>query len=588
MPDPETPPQGEVPEIADAEVRTRGGISIVWLVPIVAAATAGWLIFTTLAEKGPTITIRFDTAEGLEAGKTKVKYKDVEVGLVEEVRLSDDLSNIIVRAEMKKGVEAHLTDKTRFWVLRPRLTATGVSGLGTLVSGVYIEADLAPGGRRDDFVGLEEPPLVRSGEAGREYVLSAASLGSISRGSPISFRGIAVGEVQGYELAADNRHVELNIFIKAPHDKIVRPGTRFWNASGIDATLDADGVRVAMESVQSLLIGGIAFETPPAAMISEPSPAGTRFELFEDYELQREERYRERTTFVSYFEGSVRGLSEGAPVEFRGIRVGTVTDVRLEFNPETQKLRIPVVFDIEPERVRDVSEVREGGPYKTVEALVARGLRAQLRQGNLITGQLLVTLDFHPDAEPAALRFGGPHPEMPAIPSKLDQIARSVNQVLSEIASLPLAELVADIRSAVRSVETSVDALATDEVSKDLRAAFQSMESLVESPEIRRLLVSLDDTMQKVHNLVARVDNDAGPLIASLRETSDAARKAIEQANLTMHSARDLVGEDSMVRHNLVNMLSELTEAARSIRVLADYLEQHPEALVKGKGDFAK
>ena len=561
MSEPHAPP----PKVA---VKERKGISMVWIIPLVAAAIAGWLIYSTFAEKGPTITITFKTAEGLEAGKTKVRYKDIEVGTVSALRISDDLSKVLVTADLDKELEKHLNERTRFWVVRPRLTAAGVSGLSTLVSGAYIEMDPAQGPAEKAhlrFEGLEEPPQVTSEDAGREFVLEAPTLGSIGTGSAIVFRGINVGEVLGYRLSEDNSYVEITIFVKSPHDDLIRPGTRFWNASGISASLNAEGVKIAVESLQTLVTGGISFETPPWAMTADPSPADSRFRLYESYELQEDQLYSKKIAFVAYFDGSVRGLSPGAPVEFRGIRVGTVSDVHLEFNEETLEARIPVIFELEPERLRGIGQSGPEDPYEVMAALIENGMRAQLQSGNILTGQLLVDLTVYPDAEPAELILGGTYPEMPTVPAELDRLARSLNGILEKVAALPM-----------------------EEIANDLRKNLQALDKILESPEIPKAIASLDETLTAARGLVTQLEARSGPLLDSLRTTSDRAGEAIADTEKIIGAVDEILGPDSATRYNLVSMMAELSQAARSIRILTDYLEQHPEALVRGKGGFAE
>ncbi|MGI9451265.1 MAG: intermembrane transport protein PqiB [Geminicoccaceae bacterium] len=335
-------------DLPTADEKQRRGLSIVWLIPLVAGAIAIWLAYTTLAEKGPTVTLSFKTAEGLEAGKTKVKYKDVEVGQVNEVRLADDLSHIVVTAEMVKGAEPYMNDGTRFWIVRPRIGAGGISGLSTLVSGAYVEVDPGEGEARKAFVGLEEPPLVSSEVAGREFVLRADTLGSVSRGSPIQYRGLEVGEILGHELDADGQGVTLHAFVEAPYDRLVTEQTRFWNISGIDFDMTADGVSLSTGSLQSLLIGGVAFDTPLTTTASPAADAGREFALYDSLKSITESAFTQTVPYLVHFDGSVRGLHIDAPVEFRGMKVGRVADVRLVYDTTNDSLAIPVVIEIEP------------------------------------------------------------------------------------------------------------------------------------------------------------------------------------------------------------------------------------------------
>ena len=559
------PPKDSAPDVAEVELKPRRGFSIVWLIPLVAGAIAIWLAYKTISEQGPAFTVSFRTAEGLEAEKTKVKYKDVEVGLVERIRVSEDLATIIVTARLEKTAEKMLAETSRFWVVRPRLGAGGVSGLGTLVSGAYIEIDPGDGASASAFVGLEEAPVVRSDVPGTEYVLTAGRLGSLSAGSPIYFRGIDVGEVLGFDLAEDNGSVTIPIFVRAPYDRLVRDRSRFWNASGFDIELGADGVRVDTESVQAMLIGGLAFDTPPGGTAG-PSAAGTVFPLYDSFAATTEAIYVEKVSFVMYFDGSVRGLSVGAPIEFRGIKVGQVRDVSIAFDAAAGEVRIPVTIDIEPQRIALAGSEQDAAAIdrterRTMISLVERGLRGQLRSGSLLTGQLVVSLDFHPDAPPAKLGLDSDPPEIPTVPSELDEITRSAEALLAKLAGLPLDALIDDLRSTV-----------------------QATNKLVASPELQQSAVQLNRSLDSLQSLLANVEREVGPLTAGLRRTTTTANDVLRDAGAAFRSADSLVGENAQLRFDLAELLAELTEMARSIRVLADYLEQNPDALLRGKG----
>ncbi|MDX1708187.1 MAG: MlaD family protein, partial [Desulfobacterales bacterium] len=302
----------ELEDLPQAEVKAKKQISIVWLIPMVAVLIGGWLAYKGLSEKGPMVAITFESAEGLESGKTLVKYKDVKIGQVESIRFSADLSKVIVSAELVKEATPYLTDKARFWVVRPRVTASGVSGLGTLFSGAYIEMDPGKEGNpARQFKGLEVPPIVTTGVPGREFLLQAKSLGSLDNGSPIYYRQIQVGQVIGYDLAEDGRSLKIKIFINAPHDKLVRANTRFWNASGFDLKLDAGGIQLNTQSLVSIMMGGIAFDTPTSLEISGPPDEGQVFKLYDSRESIFERTFTEKRYYILHFEGSIRGLSVG-------------------------------------------------------------------------------------------------------------------------------------------------------------------------------------------------------------------------------------------------------------------------------------
>ena len=497
-----------------AAIRKGRGFSLVWLVPLVAGAIAIWLAIVTLREQGPTIAIKFDTAEGLEAGKTKVKYKDVEIGTIEEVRLSDDFQGVVAVAKMSKQSDDFMTSGTRFWVVRPRVGLSGVTGLGTLFSGAYVTLDPGKGAHTTTFEGLKEPPPIASDVPGRKFVLQAETLGSIDQGAPIFYNGLRVGQVLSYELNTNHQGFTIPIFINAPYDNLVRPVSRFWNASGVDVSISSEGVDISLESLPALLTGGVAFDTPGIETPAEPASAGTSFALYGTKHQVEEAAFTHKIPYVAYFEGSVRGLRAGAPVEFRGIQIGRVTAVKMELDPNTFTVRIPVTFDVEPERIHLEGKTSNLPPYQAMATLVRRGLRAELQSGNLLTGELMVALDFHPEAPAAELRTGGAYPEIPTVPTDIEQITKSVNQVLDKLASARIPELV-----------------------DELRAVVSSFSGLVSSPDTSEALVALRQSAKSLQKMMNTTNTEIGPLVQSLRRTADS-------ATTTLASLEGAVGQD--------------------------------------------
>lgn len=557
-------PDSRHPEPQSPVIRRRRGLSLIWLVPLVAAIVGGWLAWRTVSQRGPAITITFDTAEGLEPGKTKVRYRDVDVGTVQEVAVAPDLANVIVTVRMVKDAANYLNQGTRFWVVKPRLGFGGVSGLGTLVSGAYIGMDPGQGDYTTAFRGLEEPPLIRSSSPGRRFSLSADRLGGLGPGSPIYYRGIQVGEVVGYEFTRDWQSLTLPVFIHAPYDSIVRPNTRFWNASGVAVSVGPQGPTVAVESLQSLVTGGVAFETPGLGSPSDSgatAPEGTSFALYENRAAANEARFTRRIPFLVHFEGSVRGLHPGSAVEFRGIKIGEVTDIRLDVDSKTGDARIPVTINVEPERFN-----AGGGPtdadsaYAAVKVLVEQGLRAQLRTGNLLTGELIVTLDQFPDAPHATLEMGGTYPELPSQPNVLDTATKTATDLMDELARAPIAETVSELRDTIQKVGT-----------------------LIGSPEVAQSIASLSRSLAELEKTTQALGTEGAPAIRALRQVAENTSSLVEQAERTLNTADSVVATTKPVAHDLQGLVRELTAAARSIRGLTDYLERHPESLIRGK-----
>ena len=528
------PAEETLPPLPKAKIQERSGFSIVWLIPLIAALVGAWLVYKALAERGPEVTIRFRTAESLEAGKTKVRYKDVEIGLVESVALSEDLKHVEVKARLVADAERFLTENTRFWVVRARLSAGQVTGIGTVLSGAYISLDPSLEGEpRRVFEGLETPPIVTQDEAGTLFTLHADDLGSIEVGSPVYYRWIKVGQVAAYELDASGDGITIQAFVRSPHDARVTAETRFWNASGLDVSVGADGIEVDTVSLVSLLIGGIAFDTEGDTATAEPVAAGTVFLLYPNKRATTRQHYSIRRRFLLYFDQSVRGLVPGSPVEFRGIPIGEVQDVRLVYDPETGTARIPVVIEIEPERI-SVTGSQDADIADRPAKLVARGMRAQLRSGNLLTGQLAINLDFHPNAPPATIRTDGRYPELPTIPSPLEQITSSVADIVDRIGQVPIEKIGTDLASA---------------------------------------LAKLDATLVELQGVGEIVNREIAPTLLA----------TLENAERTLASTESLIEPDSATGRELRRLIIELAEAARSVRLLADRLEQHPEELLRGK-----
>jgi paraquat-inducible protein B len=552
-----TPPSVRLPT---PEIRRRRHISPVWAIPIVAALVAVWLAYTTLAGQGPRITITFATAEGLEAGKTPIKHNNVQLGVVDTVELSPDLSHVVVSAKMRKAAVPHLAQGTRFWVVRPRLSLTSLSGLETLVSGAHIEMDPDSGAYAENFHGLELPPVVRAGVPGREFLLMTPKRGALGPGSPILFRGIEVGEVLGYDFGGADKDITVHAFLRSPYDALVRDGTRFWNASGIRLATGAQGFKLEIESLQAVLSGGIAFETPEAAQAGEPSREGALFTLYDDHESVRDASYTQQSRYLVEFVGSVHGLEPGAPVEFKGVQVGRVVDVHLEFDPTSNAVHVPVLIELERQRVQQAPGAPIPPGSTLTAELVSRGMRAQLRTSSLITGQLYVALDFFPHAPSAELDTSGRYPAIPTVPGEIEGIATSLGGVLERVGALPLDQLVADLDTTIKSYGR-----------------------VAEMPELRDSLRSLSRTLLATESLMHSADGQAGPLLASLLKTSDAAQEALRRADTTLASVNQGYGSDSQIRQDIAGLLRQLQDTARSVKMLADSLEQHPESLVRGK-----
>lgn len=529
------------PQAAEAVIQSKRRFSIVWIVPLVALAIGSWLAFKAISEKGPTITITFSSADGLEAGKTKIKFKDVEIGQVESIALTEDASKVVATAKMIKGSEPYLTDQTKFWVVRPRISGGSVSGLGTMLSGAYIGIDSnRTGSPAHAFTGLEVPPVVTIGQPGRHFTLQADTLGSLDIGSPVYYRQIQVGQVVSYSFDQNGKAVNIKIFIEAPHHTRVTENTRFWNASGFDVSLNAQGLKVDTQSMISILSGGIAFDVPKESVPGEEAKENTIFFLYADRNATQEKMYTVRNYWMLLFDESVRGLSIGAPVELYGIKLGEVVDLSLEFDVEKKKFQVPVVIAMEPERIssakkEEALKIAKNDPESFMKVLVEQqGLRAQLQSANLLTGQLMVNLVFVPDAPKATLSRHGEHRVVPTIPGSFERLQEGLSKIIANLEKVKF-----------------------DQISGDLQQVLQDASV----------------TLKQFGVLAKKLDTETAPKMQA----------TIAELQKTLIELQRSIGKDSPLNYNARNTLEELAQALRSIRELADTLESRPQSIIFGK-----
>ena len=534
-------PDGDVPE-AVARKPSRRSFQLVWVIPFLALLIGAWIGGKALLQHGPTITLQFKSAEGIEANKTRIRHKSVDIGTVKSVQLSEDTKAVIVTAELERhSSDDFLREDTRFWVVRPRIAGGQISGLGTLLAGSFIGAD--PGKSQTEkraFVGLESPPPITSDVPGRRFVLRAGEAGSLDVNSPVYFRGVLAGRVISVEVPADGKQVVVGVFVHEPFDKLVSAETRFWNASGVDLTLDANGVKLQTQSLIPLLFGGLSFETPPEYAALPAAAADTQYALWDNRVEAMRPRETTIETFVIKFTQSVRGLAVGAPVDFRGINAGEVRGIYLEFDPEAVRFLQVVEIHLYPDRLR--SRYRDNArrpspeltPAQRVQRFVDRGFRAQLKSANLLTGQLYVALDFFPKASKAKMDLAQTPPEIPSIPGGLGELQEQITSIVSKVEKIPFEAIAGDLR---------------------------------------RALATLDSTLKKADTLMGQLSSDIAPEI----------RTTLEQARKTLRSAEGMLSTESPLQGDLRETLVEVTKAAESMRALTDYLERNPQSLIWGK-----
>jgi len=515
----------------------RWHLSLVWLVPAVAIAVAASMLIRTVFLTGPRIEVEFASADGVEAGKTEVRYKEVVIGKVTSVSLRDDRKRVMVGVQLDRSAASFAVEDTTFWVVRPRIGTAGVSGLGTLFSGAYIATDSGvSNSSRSEFAGLEAPPLVLRGEPGSIFVLKADDLGSLDVGSPVYHRRTHVGRVVGYTLDSERDELSVKMFIEAPFQKLVTRQSHFWNASGIDLTINANGLTLNTQTLASVLAGGLAFENPPGVKPGPPAPENTVFTLYDDRRSALAPPDGTVVPMRMVFEQSVRGLSEGAAIDLLGIEIGKVRSVALQYDAQRKRYPAEVLADVYPLRLGGLrnallAETAGADDAEVMRRLIGNGLRAQLRTGNLLTGQLYVALDFIPSTSRTLPSGVAGVVTIPTSPGTLSEIQPQIADIVSKVSKIPFDEIGQDLRKTLAGANAAIGQL---------------------TPEAQRALAEVQRTLTKAQGSLDSVD-------------------------------RNVTDPNAPVQRSVEETMVELQRTAKALRVLADYLQQHPESLLRGK-----
>ncbi|AQU82551.1 MAG: intermembrane transport protein PqiB [Halomonas sp.] len=496
-----TPPEENDLHRAKTSPQTR--LSPIWIVPIVAVIIGMWLVYDTYSSRGTLVTLNMDSAEGIEAGSTLIRSRSVEIGRVQSVRLSDDLSHAVMTARIQPEAEAMLRDDSRFWVVKPRIGREGISGLGTVLSGAYIQ--LEPGRSeepRREFQVSDVPPVAPSGQAGLQISLVSQLGNSLRVGDPVSYQGYTVGRVEDARFEPKSRTMHHQVFIEEPYAQLVTDSTRFWTSSGVDLRLDADGFRVNIGSLEALLGGGVTFGVPEDLPMGQPAEANTSFDLYADEDSAREGTFNRYLEYVLLVDDTVRGLSRGAPVEFRGVRLGTVAAVPWNFTAPQPGSRaqfaIPVLIRIEPQRLGienadiDLEEWEE-----RFTRMFNLGLRASLKNGSLLTGALFVDLNFQRDlaGEYLAESFSE-RTVFPTVAGGFAQIQAQLTNLLDKLNALEVEPLLAGLD---RSLQASESAL------NEIRNASASINQLLNDPETQAMGGNLNATLDELRSTLQGV-----------------------------------------------------------------------------------
>ena len=550
----------------DAVVR-RIRFSIIWIIPILSVLIAGFLVWRSFASNGPEITVVFDTADGMTSGQTQLKNKAVVLGTVQNISLTEDLRHVKVRIRMNSGTNDMLTDRARFWVVRPRINGASITGLETLMSGAYIAfdpglegVDIGKTKHMTTFQGLEAPPGVRSDQPGRTYTLVAPSIGSIGQGAPVFFRDVDVGEVLGYTMPPGGRGpILIQVFIREPYDRYLRTDTRFWNVSGVQVGFGAGGLKVQLQSLQALFSGGVAFGLPrdeDGSSTASEAPADTVFKLYDSKEDADSAGYHERVPLATYVTSSVKGLTAGSQVTMFGIQIGSVTSVKLDLDQKAGHPRVRIGMQIQPERVLDAKDIKHGALTDMFKTLVANGLRASTDSASFLTGETMISLNFVKNPPPATTSMEGQTLVIPGQAGGMNGIMDSLSTVASRLSAMPFEQIGVNANNLLANADKTLTSL-----------------------EIKQSLASLKVSMQNLQDMSTQLRKGVGPLMQRLPEMTNQLDQTIQNANRLLAS----YGGNSDFHRNLQSMVLQLGQTARSLRFLSDFLTNHPSALISGR-----
>ncbi|MGC3873096.1 intermembrane transport protein PqiB [Halomonas sp. GXIMD04776] len=524
-----------MPEAQRAQRQRQSRLSPIWIVPLVAVLIGLWLVYDNYSRRGPEVILEMPTAEGIEAGKTLIKTRNVQVGRVENVQLSDDLSHTLVTARMSTDAERMLNEESRFWVVKPRIGREGISGLNTVLSGAYIQ--LQPGNsdeRQTRFKILEHPPVAPPGAQGIRIQLVSQMGSSLRVGDPVTYQGLTVGRVEDAEFDLENRQMDHRLFIESPYDELVTENTRFWTASGIDLRLNSEGFRVNIESIETLLGGGVTFAVPEDIPMGNKASGDETYELFADEESAVQGTYNRYLEYVLLIDDTVRGLSKGSPVEYRGVRVGTVAAVPWHFSapqPDTrQRFAIPVLIRIEPQRLSSKEERIALDEWRQrFDRMFNYGLRATLKAGNLLTGALFVDLNFQKDAADHQSETFDGQPVFPTTSGGFAQIEQKVSNLLDKLNELEVEPILGKLDQNLNASEKTL---------KEVRTATESFKSLLEDPQTRQIPTNLNASLRELRQTLKGLSPDSSAY-QELTKTLQSVEKLVRDLQPVAETLRD-------------------------------------------------
>lgn len=518
---PSTPPAEEIPEARVAHVRR---FSAVWLVPLVAVCIATWMVYQHYVGQGPLVELRFADGEGIEPGKTLIRTKSVEVGEVLSMGLSEDAQTVVLAVRIHKEHEHLLHEDSTFWVVRPRVNALNVSGLGTLLSGAYIEMEPGDGDPVDrrigqGFDGLDAPPETPIGTPGIHITLESSAGKHLDAGTPLMYRGLEAGKIEDVRFDLDRRRTHYDAFVVAPYDQLITEHTRFWFNSGVSVDVTAEGARLEFETLETIAVGGISFGVPegtdPGELITEDHAI---FKVYPHEGAIHERLFSEAIEYILLAEKSIRGLEPGAPVEYRGVKVGEVLRTDIDYNGEQVHLlepgsRIPVLFKIEPGRLGYADSEEDAATAETrILELIRSGLHGEIKVTNFVTGTKIIELQHRRVPVAQVSSFGG-YTVVPAAEGRVDQLLVLLERTARKVNQIPLDDI----------TEETMRTLATAQATLQRYEALASQYGEGSDPhrELTRSLNELERTLAEVTPLVRQLREQPNAVLVGPRAPAD-------------------------------------------------------------------
>ncbi|MBS9782053.1 MAG: MCE family protein [Gammaproteobacteria bacterium] len=545
-------------DISEVEVskKENAAFNHVWWIPLIALLAVVYLAVNHFTSKGPLVTIRFQTAAGMEIKKTKLRYKDVVIGQVEKITLGKDYKDVAVSVRIDKDSEGLLREQSQFWVVRPRISVTKVSGLGTLLSGPYIAIDPDTDEEHEyqyEFNGLNSPPIITQDKPGLRLTMLTTKASAISPGTAVYYKGMQVGSVDRVYFSDDYLWVKADIFITSPHDKLIKQTTKFWSASGVSIDAGANGFDIEMESVETLLAGGIVFDTPIGLQKEVSVTNGTEYVLYDNRKQAFEQNYGKKHYYVTYFDSSIKGLEVGSPIMVQGINVGKVKDIQLLFDEKTGKTHLPILFEIYENRLGVINSVSTEQATNITKKLIENGLRTRLETASLLTGTKYIALiqDSGLKNKEKALNIDTVtgYPVLPSVPQSFDEITSGMNNLIAKVNKLPLNDIAKNINGLLSNTNQKISQL-------ELKQTVDSVNRLLKDGQITTK--EAKKTLDNLNRVVTKLSKSAEKTLSGF-------------------------SPDAPLYYNLNNTLRELNETLSSLRAVTDTLERSPNALIFGE-----